>query len=145
MELPPSRPRPRAGAGFTLVEMAVVLTVAGLLLTLAVPRGIDMLAKARRADAVAALTRVQLAQESYRAHHGIYAADRQALGAAASGRSESGYYDIVLQDVMPQSYRAEAHARADGSQSRDESCLQITLQVDDGQARAGPTAACWNR
>jgi type IV pilus assembly protein PilE len=145
VDLPPCRPRPRAGAGFTLVEIAVVLTVAALLLTLAVPRGIDMLSKARRADAVAALTRVQVAQESYRAHHGVYAADRRALGAAAMARSESGHYDIVLQDVMPQSYRAEAHARADGPQSRDASCLQLTLQVDDGQARAGPSPACWNR
>lgn len=141
----PARTRRHRGAGFTLVEIAVVLTVSALLLTLAVPQGLAMLAKGRRADAITALTRVQLAQERYRAHHGIYAADRRALGAAAAERSEGGLYDIVLQDVRPQAYRAEARARADGPQARDETCLQIVLHVDDGQARLGPTPACWNR
>ena len=145
MSAPFRRPGRCAGAGFTLVEMAVVLTVAALLLTLVVPLGMDMLAKSRRADAVTALSRVQLAQERFRSQHGIYAADRRALGAAGLARSDAGLYDIVLQDVQPQSYRALALARADGPQSRDESCLHITLEIDDGQARRGPAPACWNR
>ncbi len=132
-------------AGFTLIEVAAVLAVSAVLLTLVVPQGLDWLAHARRGDAVAALTRLQLAQERYRAHHGIYAADRRALGAAASPRSDGGLYDIVLQDVLPHAYRAEAHARADGPQARDGACLQIVLRIDDGRASIGPVPACWNR
>lgn len=137
--------RRRAHAGFTLVEVAVVLTVLALLLTVAVPAAFDSLMRGRRADAVVALQRLQLAQERYRAHHGLYAAELKVLGSGAATRSDAGHYDIVLKDVQPQAYRAEAQARADGPQARDTACAQITLQVDDGQPRAGPSAACWSR
>ena len=48
-------------------------------------------------DAVAALLRVQIAQESHRAHHGLYAAQLQALRGAAASRTRSGI------EVMPAS------------------------------------------
>ena len=131
--------------GFTLVEVAVVLAVAALLLTLTLPSSMGPLLKARRSDAVSALMRVQLAQEQFRAHHGIYSANRQALIGASFTRSESGWYDITLVQVQPDRYQASAVPRADSPQANDRECPRLTLVVSDGRAEFGPTLRCWNR
>lgn len=137
--------RQRPAGGWTLVELTIALTVAALLGSIALPSFADHWRSARRSDAVAALIRLQAAQEQYHAVHGIYAASLTALRGASAGRSESGWYDIALEAAQPQSYRAVALARADGSQAGDSSCRRITLQVNDGMANAGPSARCWNR
>lgn len=142
------RPRPRSGRvarGFTLVELLVAITVAVLLGTLALPSFADHWRQARRSDATVALMRLQLAQEQFRAHHGIYAASLTQLRGASASRSDAGWYDIALAAVQPQSYEAVALARADGSQSGDGACAQITLRVFDGMAETGPEPRCWNR
>jgi type IV pilus assembly protein PilE len=142
------RPRPRlagAAAGFTLVELLAAMAVAVLLGTLALPSFADHWRQARRSDATVALIRLQMAQEQFRAHHGIYAANLSQLRGASSARSDAGWYDIALAAVQPQSYEAVALARADGSQGGDSACAQITLRVFDGMAETGPQARCWNR
>lgn len=129
--------------GFTLVEMLVVLAVAGILAGITLPASMSYLQKARRSDAVSALTRLQFAQERFHALHGLYTTDPRQL--ASSLRSESGYYDLQLQQVEGDRFTAVAVARLDGPQAGDLPCLQITLQVNQGQAEHGPNAACWNR
>lgn len=166
---PPSAPPSRgAGAprrGFTLVELCVVLTVAALLAAVAVPGWRDRVLQARRTDAVEALTRLQAAQEAYRAHHGLYAATVQELGlpagAGASGGSggsggsgnasgaagatlsRDGHYRIALQRSAAEAYAASADA--EGAQAADSACATLTLQVTQGFAVHGPSARCWNR
>lgn len=131
--------------GFTLVEVAVVLTVATLLVTLAVPSSLGYLQKSRRSDAVAALARLQQAQEQFRAHHGVYSLSTRALLGASAARSEAGYYDIALVQVQGERYEARAVARADAAQAKDQECAQLTLSVVEGLAEFGPNARCWNR
>jgi type IV pilus assembly protein PilE len=131
--------------GFTLVEVAVVLAVLAVLVTVTVPSAMGSLNKARRSDAVAALTRVQVAQERFRALHGSYTSQRQSLIGAAAARSENGHYEIQLLSAQPDRYEASASARADGPQARDSECQQLTLRVQDGIAEFGPSARCWNR
>lgn len=132
-------------AGFTLVEVAVVLAVSTLLVTLTVPSALGALTKSRRSDAVNALTRVQLTQEQFRAQHGIYSANPRALIGAPLPRSDGGHYDITLQQVQAERYQAWAVARADSPQARDVECQQITVTVNDGSAEFGPSLRCWNR
>lgn len=129
--------------GFTLVEVLVVLAVAGILAAITLPASLSYLQKARRSDAVAALTRLQFAQERFHALHGLYAADQRQL--AGSVRSDSGYYDLQLQQVEGDRFTAVATVRADGAQAGDLACQQITLQVSLGLAEHGPTPGCWNR
>jgi type IV pilus assembly protein PilE len=136
---------PGRGAGFTLVEVAVVLALAALLASAALPSFEAQLQKSRRADAVAALTRVQWAQEQFRAHHGLYAQQLSQLQGAGGGVSAEGLYAIELRAVGPTGYVAAARALADRVQSADRACREITLGVHDGQASHGPTARCWNR
>ena len=138
-------PKQRAGAGFTLVEVSVVTAVVGVLAVAGWPALNDYLTRARRADAVTALTKVQVAQEAFHAHHGLYAAQLSSLVGAAAGTSPQGLYTIVLRSDGPARYEALATARADGPMAVDAACAVMKLQVQDGQPDFGPTPRCWNR
>jgi type IV pilus assembly protein PilE len=132
-------------AGFTLVELCVVLAITGLLTTIAWPSLQSQVQRSRRADAVAALMRVQLAQESYRAHHGLYAAQLAVLTGVSAGRSREGLYDIELQGDGPNRYEARARVRPGSVVAGDSACALISLQVREGVAEFAPSARCWNR
>ncbi|MFY9514335.1 MAG: type IV pilin protein, partial [Rubrivivax sp.] len=94
-------------------------------------------------DAVAALTRVQAAQERLRAQHGLYSNDFGVLQVAAT--SSEGLYRLELELTGPDSYRARAIARADGAQAADHDCATLLLNVNSGFAQTGPSTRCWNR
>lgn len=134
--------RPAAARGFTLVECLTACCMGALLVTLALPafRGHDL--RAARLDAVEALTRVQVAQEQHRNAHGLYAGDMRAL-LGVSGRSTQGRFAITVTLTGPQAYQATA--RAQGPQTGDEGCAEITLSVREGFAQIGPNAGCWLR
>jgi len=134
-----------ARRGFTLVEITVVLAVVGILCAVAWPGLREPLLRSRRADAVTALTRIQIAQENHRALHGLYATQLGALSGATSTRSPEGLYEIELQRDGPARYEARAMARADGPMAGDSTCRVIRLQVREGIAEFAPTARCWNR
>lgn len=127
--------------GFTLVETAVVLALVGLLTATAVPAWQGHVMRAARADAVSALTRLQIRQERHHETIGWYASSLAALGHATT--SAEGRYRIELVPRDADAYVARAHAV--GVQERDRECLTITLEVQRGMARTGPSARCWNR
>lgn len=137
MGLPPPH-----SAGFTLVECVIVCAIVAVVASLALPglRGQDL--RAGRTDAVDALTRVQAAQEQYRAAHGLYAAEFSALlGTAPTSRQ--GRYALSITLTGPEAYVAAAQAQ--GAQAHDKGCATLTLEVRQGFAQAGPQAACWLR
>ncbi len=135
----------RPHGGFSLVEICIVLAIAGVLATVAWPSLQSQLQRGRRADGVAALMRVQLAQESYRAHHGLYAAQLAQLRGASASRSSDGLYDIELLGHGGSHYEAMARARVGSSVASDSPCAVLRLQVRDGQAEFAPSLRCWNR
>ena len=128
--------------GFTLVECLLVCAVAGVLASLALPayRGHDL--RMARLDGVAALTRLQSEQESFRSTHGLYAGDLAPLRGVAA-LSAQGRYAVSVASTGPDSFRATASAR--GAQLEDRDCPVLTLDVSLGFAHAGPSARCWNR
>jgi type IV pilus assembly protein PilE len=135
-------PAMRAWRGFTLVECATVCAMAGVLVAIALPAYQGEARRAARLDAVQALTRVQLAQESHRAAHGLYASQLTALRGVAP-TSDQGRYTLTLENTGPETYRATAQSR--GVQVQDTACPALTLEVNSGFATFGPSAACWNR
>lgn len=135
--------KPLGSRGFTLVEVLVTCAVVGVIAGVALPGYQSQLQQARRSDAVAALTRLQAAQERLQAGHGIYSADLAALQIAP--RSGEGLYDLRIELTGADSYRAHAVARADGAQAGDAACATLTLEVRRGFASIGPSARCWNR
>lgn len=135
----------RHAPGFTLVELCVVLAVAGVLATIAWPAYQSQLRRGHRADAVTALLRLQLAQENYRSHHGLYASQLGVLVGAAAQRSSEGLYDIELLDAGGDRYEARATARTGSVVAGDTGCTVLSLQVRDGLADFAPSSRCWNR
>lgn len=141
----------RAGAGgrrepgFTLVELCVVLAITALLAAIAWPSWQSHLQRSRRADAVVALMRVQMAQESFRANNGLYATQLDGLRGASSRRSSQGLYDIELVAAGVDRYEARARARADSLAAADTACAVMSLQVREGVAEFAPSSRCWNR
>lgn len=130
-------------SGFTLIELAIVLAVTGLLVTFAWPAMETRLTASRRADATLAMERVQLAQERHRALHGLYSADPSALG--VSLRSPEGLYALSLDTGVPDGYAVVARPIDGSPQQADAECAEITLQVVQGFATPGPSRRCWNR
>jgi len=127
--------------GFTLVEILVVLALAALLAATALPAYRGQTQRVARLDAVESLTRIQMAQERYRAANGWYANQLASLG--VSGRSPQGLYAIAIVPLGAEAYVARAEAL--GAQAGDQECGTLTLEVSQGFARNGPSARCWNR
>lgn len=130
----------RPPLGISLVEMVVVLALLSVFASMALPTWQQQLAKSRRAEAIAALTAVQHAQESYRAHHGSYALQLAALQGTSAA---APHYEIAL--VAPHGTGYIARATARSRLPLDGGCGELTLSVADGQAARGPSDHCWNR
>jgi type IV pilus assembly protein PilE len=116
--------------------------VVALLTAVALPSYRGHLLRGARLDAVEALTRVQVVQEQYRSHHGLYAGELSAL-LGVTPRSAQGRYTLSLQLTGPEAYRATALAV--GMQAQDNACPALTLDVREGFAQSGPDLRCWNR
>ena len=130
--------------GHTLVELCMAVGVATVLAAVALPSYRSHQLQAGRVDAVAALTRLQMAQEQHRAAHGLYASQLSALR-GVGGASPQGRYSLAMALTGAEAYRATATARPDGPQAGDRECTALTLDVVQGFAQSGPSARCWQR
>jgi len=65
--------------GFTLVELAVVIVIIGVLAAFGVPRFLKSVERSKAAEAFQYLSAVRAAQERYLAKEGVYASDFDAL------------------------------------------------------------------
>lgn len=83
--------------GFSLIELMVVVVIAGILAAVAYPAYTSHVQRGRRADAMAVLTAVVQAQERYRANNATYAATASALGVDVSQLTQ--IYSLTLAGV----------------------------------------------
>lgn len=146
-----ARPRER---GFTLIELLITVAILAVLASLAYPSFMGAVRKSRRAEAFDMVTRIQQAQERWRANHSAYTTDLRldpdGLGVsntAASVTTEHGYY-LVSVTVPAGSEAGSGYtitATAMGSQAADTQCATLTAQMDKGRIKFGPTGheACW--
>jgi type IV pilus assembly protein PilE len=148
-----NRTIPRSAArGFTLVEILIALSMAGVLSSVAVPTFQGHLQKARRADALVTMMQVQLAQSRWRANDMHYATLAQiGVGSVSSAR----HYTLALVSDNDDHY--EVRAAATGAQAGDTACRNMVLRVSGANvvqasgpdaSVANPTALnrkCWNQ
>lgn len=120
-------PRARSSGGFTLIELMLVVAVAGILSGVAYPSFMGQLQKIRRADAHVAMLQVQAAQERWRSSNPVYATSAQ-LGVGST--SSAGHYAIQVNAASELGY--EVLATAQGVQAHDAPCRHLKLRSDGG-------------
>ncbi len=115
----------------------VVVAVIGILAAVALPSFLDSIRKGRRADAVAALTQVQQAQERWRANLSTYADNTKLTvappaGLGLSDTTTGGYYQLALSDVTASGYTVTATAKSGTFQASDSACQKLVLRLAGG-------------
>jgi type IV pilus assembly protein PilE len=140
---PRAEPTGRArSAGFSLIELVIALAIVGVLATVALPSLQQQIRMTRRADAIAAVVRVQQAQERYRALQPVYADTLGSGGLGLGASSPAGHYLLsssAASGAEGQSYSVQAQAQ--GAQAEDLSCRYLLLRVEGGQLNHSSGAA----
>ena len=143
--------RPGSGAGFTLIEVMIVVVVIGILIAIALPGYESSMQKGRRADAKSALLSAASRQEQYMLDRGTYVDDMQELGFAADPMvSEEGHYEVDatdcngLSDDLNRCYELTATPRDSSPQADDSRCTSFVLNSNGLKTATGSdTDSCW--
>lgn len=146
------RPTPmRRAAGFTLMEIMVVVIIVGILAAIGLPTYQEAMRKSRRTDARESLMEAASREEQYMLDRSSYTADMTDLGYAADPMiSEEQHYSIdrvasaacAVDD--DNCYVLRATPRASSPQNDDERCKTFTLDSTGAQTATGTDAAnCW--
>nr|WP_314899495.1 type IV pilin protein [uncultured Deefgea sp.] len=150
----------RSQNGFTLIEMMIVVAIIGILAAIAIPSYQDYVRKSRRTDATVAISKIQQAQEKWRANNTSYTVDVSTSGlnitpltTATTATSETltskfggnDYYKIKIDTVSATGYVITATPQ--GSQANDKAngtdCT-LVMTISNGNSTGSP-AACWSK
>lgn len=138
--------------GFTLIELLSVVGIIGILTAISLPAYNSQIRKGRRADAVAAISQYQQAQERWRANEVLYATQAQATapttaspaGMGLPTTSQGGYYTLSVSNTSSTTYTVSATAVAGTTQANDTGCTTLDVTVVNGNgAYAQPN--CWSK
>ena len=119
-------------AGFTLIELMIVMTAVAVLAMVAVPMFQDSVRKGRRADAIAGLNRLQLLQERVRGQQPSYAATVASMPGSPSATSPERHYELVVDAANATGYTMTATASAGSPQFGDTQCRGLRVQMAGG-------------
>jgi len=137
--------------GFTLLELLITVAIAAILSAIAYPSFVESIRKGRRADAVEFMTKVQQAEEQWRANNSFYTTDLSSTGlkvasVTSDAPSSKGYYTVSV--TVPGATSGSAYtiiAKATGAQAADVKCASMSIAVAGGQITYDSTSgqACW--
>ncbi len=131
----------RKTRGFTLVELMIVMVVAAILASVAIPSYQRQMLASRRAEAREALMQIQAAQERWRSNNVTYAATLGALGMPAA--TSAGNYALDLSGASATGYTVTATKQA--KQAGDSTCPTVSIAVAGNTMTYGPSNTCWGR
>lgn len=111
--------------GFTIIELLVILALIGIIMSVAIPSYQDKVMRANRADALAPLQQILIAQERYYANNRVYTKDLTQLG-YDTDTLESDAYKMIARECKDDRNKAlelykcvEVVAEAQGNQVAD--------------------------
>jgi len=142
-------------AGFTLVELMIVVVIAGTLLAIAIPSYIDKVRTSRRVEAKTALLDLAGREERFYNTNNTYSLTPSDLGYGAVAASfpmavGSSYYNVNVTNisagsagppVVAPTYTITATAIND--QLKDTQCQTFTLTNTGLQTSAPNATQCW--
>ncbi|HEY6454448.1 MAG TPA: type IV pilin protein [Steroidobacteraceae bacterium] len=145
-------------AGFTLIELMIVVVIVAILASIAVPAYTSSVRKSRRTEAKTAIMDFGAREERIYATQNAYSTDPGVLGYTAAGGSwpvsTGTYYQIDQPTVFPATVTATGttpptftvtvEPTPGSSQSSDTACATFTLTNTGLQGATGnnPTS-CW--
>jgi type IV pilus assembly protein PilE len=134
----------RGVRGFTLIELMITIAIIGTLGAIAYPSFMDSVRKSRRSEGISEFTRIQQAQEAWRANNSSY--NGSDVSSAATGlrlvpgttvsntfNTSSGYYAMSIASSAT-GYTAAMAARTGTTQVKDTNCQCMRVVWAGGNA-----------
>jgi type IV pilus assembly protein PilE len=151
--------RRRRVAGFTLIEVIIVVVIVGVLMMAVLPSYQESMRKGRRADAKAGLMTAANREESFMLDRGTYTLDMTQLGFTDDPMiTEEGHYEVAAAPEDSDEFQAACPDDAtiancyvliatpveDGAQAEDTRCTRLLLDSTGAKSAEGTTAdECW--
>jgi type IV pilus assembly protein PilE len=156
----PMQGRLRRRAGFTLIELMIVVAIAAILAAVAYPSYLASVRKGNRADARSLIQAASLAQEKYRLNNTTYAAATTALSppcptsgtcysTSVNGSAANYSLAVATGASAPTGsyYYLTATAVSGSIQAGDTGCTTMTYEVSGTSVTYGPSnsSKCWGK
>jgi type IV pilus assembly protein PilE len=161
MRIPTIDARRVRAAGFTLIELMVVVVILAIVIAIAVPSYLSEVQKSRRTEARTAVLDLASREEKYFSTANSYSTDPTQLGYAAVGsgasfpQSTGSYYQINVQVPNPNwagtgpSYLITASPPTTSQQYKDTACFDFMVDQTGNQTATAQSGAadnaCWQQ
>lgn len=151
--------KPATSGGFSLIELMVVVLIAGILVAIALPSYRSSVLKSHRTEAKTALLDLAGREERYyNANNNTYTQTQAGLGYGTAGNVTnmsvgSGYYQVSISNVNPATSTTAATytftATAVGQQTQDTDCQSFTVTQAGAQTALNSggvdnSTTCWH-
>ena len=131
-------------AGFTLIEVMIVVAIIGILIVVALPSYRDYIVRSNRSAAASFLMELANRQERFFLDNRGYAADMATLGATVPPEVSKNYVITTVGDntTTPPSYTVTADPKP--SQDADDDCDNLILNNLGQKTISGSGTRCWD-